>query len=318
MGHMNPVEFTAARDMEDLYRLLAGAGMGPGWNKPEPSLWPAPRGTMLPAHWPYALAKPALDAAGRYVSTELAERRNLVLFNPAPGNAYATTRTMVSAYQMVLPGETARSHRHSPNALRLVVDARPGACTIVDGERIPMLPGDVLLTPNWSWHGHRNDSAERAYWIDFLDVPMVHFLEPMFFESFPEGIEQAGADAAASPMRFAFDAIRRGLDAQSPAEPGRRELVLGPAQLDTMALIVWRLDPGARCTVRRSTASSIFAVIDGGGRSRIGDKAFEWRHGDVFVAPAWSRHECEATEPSHLLRVSDEPVLRKLGWLRQD
>ena len=121
-----------------------------------------------------------------------AERRNLILFNPVPGNTYSTTRTMIAAYQMVMPGETARSHRHTPNALRLVLDARPRAYAVVDGKQIPMLPGDVILTPSWCWHGFQNESDSCVYGIDFLDAPLVHFLEPMFFEPYPAGVEKTG------------------------------------------------------------------------------------------------------------------------------
>ena len=92
--------------------------------------------------------------------------------NPA-GGSYATSRTIVAAYQMIMPGEKARSHRHTPNALRLIIDAEPGAYTIVNGERLSMMPGDVVLTPNWCWHGHGNDSRACAYWLDVLDVPLV-------------------------------------------------------------------------------------------------------------------------------------------------
>jgi len=317
MGHMNAAEFAAARNMEELYALLAVAGMGPGWNKPEPSLWPSPKSAFVPAHWPYSAAKPALDAAGRFVSTELAERRNLILFNPVPGNTYGTARTMICAYQMVMPGETARSHRHTPNALRLVVDASPRAYTVVDGKKLPMLPGDVLLTPNWSWHGHRNESPDCAYWIDFLDAPLVHFLEPMFFESFPGGAEQADQVDEKSPMRFPISEICARLEAQDESRPGERELQLGPPHIETMALTVTRLAAGAASAAGRSTANSIFAVIDGHGRSSIDDREFEWRRGDVFVVPAWRRHRCRALERSFLLRVTDEPLMRKLNWLRQ-
>jgi gentisate 1,2-dioxygenase len=303
--------------MEELYALLGAAGMGPGWNKPEPSLWPSPKPAFVPAHWPYALAKPALDAAGKFVSTELAERRNLILFNPAPGNTYATARTMISAYQMVMPGETARSHRHTPNALRLVMDASPRAYTVVDGRKIPMLPGDVLLTPNGCWHGHQNESGERAYWIDFLDAPLVHFLEPMFFEPFPGGAEKTDAVDERSPMRFPFAAIQRRLDDQPDSRPGEREVQLGPPYLDTMALHVTRLQAGSGATAKRSTANSIFAVIEGHGKSTIDERELEWRRGDVFVVPAWRTHAYRALEPSYLLRVTDEPLMRKLGWLRQ-
>ena len=67
--------FAPVSSMEALYSLLRDAGLGAGWNKPTPSLYPAPRRAFVPAHWSYAIAKPALDAAGRFVSTELAERR---------------------------------------------------------------------------------------------------------------------------------------------------------------------------------------------------------------------------------------------------
>jgi gentisate 1,2-dioxygenase len=319
MGNMSAAGFAQARNMEELYALLDASGMGPGWNKPEPSLWPAPTPAFLPAHWSYALAKPALDAAGRFVSTELAERRNLILFNPIPGNTYATARTLISAYQMVLPGETARSHRHTPNALRLVLDTPERAYTVVDAKKIPMLAGDVLLTPNGSWHGHRNEGEASAYWIDFLDAPLVHFLEPMFFEPFPGGAEVSDqAIDARSPMRFPIAKTRERLQAQPESHTGVRELRLGPPHLDTMALDVVQLDADAVTAAQRTTANAVYAVIEGHGVASIDAREFEWRRGDVLVAPAWRTHTWRALECSLLLRVSDEPVLRKLGWLREE
>ena len=90
---------------------------GRGLGQAAPSLWAEPKKSFQPFVWSYAQAKGALDAAGRLINTELAERRNLILQNPAEG--YATSRTIVAAYQMIMPGEKARSHRHTPNALRL-------------------------------------------------------------------------------------------------------------------------------------------------------------------------------------------------------
>jgi gentisate 1,2-dioxygenase len=184
--------------LEELYGKLDKVGMGPGWNKPTPSLWPAPRKTFVPAHWRYELARGALDAAGRLINTALAERRKLILFNPADGNTYGTVRTLVAAYQMIMPGEWARVHRHTPNALRLILDAEPGTYTEVDGVNIAMAPGDVLLTPNWSTHGHGNRSKTCAYWLDFLDAPLVQLLEPMFFEVAEDARDEA---TAAEPVR---------------------------------------------------------------------------------------------------------------------
>jgi gentisate 1,2-dioxygenase len=303
----------AAPDETTLYSLLDQAGIGPGWNKPEPSIWLFPKKNFVPAHWSYSVARAAISAAGRFVSTELAERRNLILYNPVPGNAYGTARTLVAAYQMVKSHETARSHRHTPNALRLVIEAAVGSYTVVDGVKIPMAPGDVLLTPNGMWHGHSNESDSQSIWIDFLDVPLVHMLEPMFFEHLDTGVEQTDRVDPHSPMRFAFEDTMRKLDSGSDSI-----LNLGPPFLDTIGLEVWRLQGGSTVRPRRSTANSVFAVINGQGTSRIDESVFHWKHGDVFVAPAWRKIEHSAAEQSHLLRVTDERLLRSLNWLREE
>ena len=85
-----------------------------------------------------------MQEASQFVGIDVAERRNLIMVNPAPGNTYATTRNIVASYQMIQPGETARSHRHTPAALRLVLDAGDDVYTVVDGKRADMTPGDVV------------------------------------------------------------------------------------------------------------------------------------------------------------------------------
>ncbi len=322
MGTTDPAEFAATTSLDDLHRALERFGVDPGWAKREPSLWPSPRQGFKPAHWSYTSGRAALEAASRFVSTEFAERRNLILFNPVQGNRYATSRTLISAYQMVLAGETARSHRHTPNALRLVMDAGPDTFTIVEGHRLPMVAGDVLLTPNWHWHGHANEGPQNAFWIDFLDVPMMHFIDGgMFFERHPEGIESAAPIEHDASMRFARADWMAALDAASDDHPGERRVTLGPPCLDTIGLQMMRLDPptqSAPVVHARTTASIIYAVADGSGETLIGDERFAWARGDVFVVPAWWPHAHGAHERSHLLRVTDEPFLERLHWLRSE
>ena len=297
--------------LEELYSLLAPMNVGPGWNKPAPSLWDEPRKTFAPAHWRYDQAKAALDAAGRLINTELAERRNLILFNPVPGNNYATTRTLLAAYQMILPREKARSHRHTPNALRLVVDAEPGAYTIVNGIKLFMAPGDVMLTPNWHWHGHGNESDTPAYWIDFLDTPLIHALEPMFFEPHPQVYEPVAQIASASPMRFSWEeTLRRLADAT--------EIELGNPAMTTIGLYMMRLTAEIPTKTSRTTANNIYAVAKGSGTSFIDGETFQWLRGDVIAVPAWRPHSHRASEDAILLRVSDEPLLKKLDLLREE
>jgi gentisate 1,2-dioxygenase len=314
-----PDRLAAAASLPELYALLEPLSVGPGWAKPTPSLWPSPQQTFRPAHWDYARAKAALDAAGHLVDTKLAERRNLILANPVEGNTYATARTLVAAYQMILPGEQARSHRHTPNALRLIVDAEPGTYTVVDGERLPMLPGDVLLTPNWRWHGHGNDGSAPAYWIDVLDAPLVQLLEPMFLEHHPEVYEPVRATAEASPMWFPWAETQRRLEAAAPtpAGPWGTAVALGDPAMETVGLAMMRLSPGIATAAHRTTANNIFAVVQGEGESNVDGERIDWRRGDVFVVPAWRPQSHAARDGAVLLRITDEPAMAKLGFLRE-
>jgi gentisate 1,2-dioxygenase len=318
-------ELAQSGSLEELYGKLDKVGLGAGWNKATPSLWPSPRKTMRPAHWTYEQARGALDAAGRLINTELAERRNLILFNPAEGNSYGTLRTIVAAYQMLMPGEWARAHRHTPNALRLILDAEPGTYTVVDGATIAMAPGDVVLTPNWSSHGHGNHGKSNAYWLDFLDVPLVQLIEPMFFAPDEEEEEEEGqaadekqppAPTTDSPFVFTLtDTLRR--LAEAPPEPAfGKSVELGSPALDTIALHMMELAPGVRTAEHQTTANNIYAAVRGAGVTTVDGERFAWNRGDVVAAPAWRPHCHEAADGALLLRVTDEPVLRKLGFYR--
>jgi len=323
---LTPEQLASTATLDDLYPKLSEMGVCPGWNKPTTSLWPAPKKSFQPVHWSFSQAQGALDSAGRLIRTELAERRNLILFNPIEGNPYATTRTIVSAYQMIMPGERAPSHRHVPNALRLIVDAGEGAYTIVDGKKLPMLSGDVVLTPNWCWHGHGNQGRSPAYWIDFLDVPLVQILEPMFFERHPnefevEDDETQTGKTAPSDADLAFP--RQETEAKlsrASAEPSGRfgvQIELGHPDLDTISLWMIRLAPGTKTAPYRTTANNIYAVVRGRGATIIDGRSFAWERGDVIAVPTWYQHHHEADQDSVLFRVTDEPVMFKLGYLRE-
>ena len=173
-------------DLDALYAQAARVGLTPGWvPRPKPILWSQPKSEYVPAHWRWQDAKTGLDAAGRLIDVSLAERRNLVMRNPVPVANFETTRTLVCAYQMILPGEQAPSHRHASHALRVIIDGK-GSFSTVNGEKMPMETGDVVLTPGWCWHGHGHDGDQPAYWFDGLDVPLTQLLEPMFYQEHPD------------------------------------------------------------------------------------------------------------------------------------
>ncbi len=308
----------SAKNLDDLYKVFDVSRYTAGWHKKRPSLWREPKSEFRPMHWRYAEAVVALDRAGEWIGTDLAERRNLLMFNPVGDNDYATLRTLVAAYQMIKPGEYARGHRHSPNALRLVLDAEPGLFTVVDGVKLPMRSGDVLLTPTWCWHSHYNEGRSKAYWIDVLDVPLVHLLESMFYEEYPGGLQPVTSEPAECPFWFPLHWVEAEI-AKCPAGNGgfRRMVLPSQAQFPTMELSYLQLPGGASTGSERTTANRIFAVTRGRGVSMVGDMKAEWERGDVFVVPIWTPFEIRASEDAMIFQVSDEPVQQALRLFRR-
>ena len=304
--------------LESLYEAAGGVNFTPGWvPRKKPILWSEPRPEFMPAHWSYEDAKAGLDAAGRLIDVALAERRNLVMRNPTPSAGFETSRTLVCAYQMILPGEHAPSHRHSSHALRVIIDGK-GSYSIVDGEKTPMETGDVVLTPGWCWHGHGHDGDVPAYWFDGLDVPLTHLLEPMFFQEHPQKHQNVEHVVQTSPYRFKRDDITRRLDAAT-ADPdgfhGPRVTLEAPT-MPPMGLVMERLPSGTRTKRYRTTANTIFHVVEGVGESAVGDKRFVWQRGDTFVAPGWNPISHYATSDAQVFALSDEPLLRFSNYYR--
>jgi gentisate 1,2-dioxygenase len=299
-----PSERADIGSLDELDHRLRQIGMTAGWNRPPRQ---NPEAAFRPHHWRYAQAKAALDAAGALISTEVAERRNLILVNPAAEHTRAAARTMMAAYQMVMPGERTRAHRHTPSALRLVLDAEPGAYTIVDGEMIPMLAGDVVLTPNWCWHSHVNEGLRCAYWLDFLDVPLVHLLDLRSFEEHPRDLAERPVLSPASPMRFAWHDTEQRLTEQAG------EIELGKPALETMALFMRRLPAGASIACDATAFHNLHAVVCGHGITEVGGEQFAWGRGDVLVIPAHHAWTCHAIDDAILFRVTDAPAMQKLG-----
>jgi gentisate 1,2-dioxygenase len=305
--------------IESLHDDLARSRFVPGWHRPgNPPLWNGPRTPFEPVAWSYRAARAALDRAGELIGMEFAERRNLIMTNPAAGNRYPTVRTQVLAYQMLRPGERARTHRHSPHAGRLVIDTDEGAYTVVDGVKLTLRPGDVLLTPGWHWHGHAHAGEQPAYWLDFLDAPLVQLLDPMFFEAYPGDWQEPTAATRTSPFLFTWEDSVRLLDATAPSPSGYfgRRIELGSPALPTIGLHMHRLTPGVSTRPLRTTANYQYCVVEGEGTSTIDGTQVAWSRGDVVVAPCWSERTHRSADGATLLEITDEPLQRYCGYLR--
>jgi gentisate 1,2-dioxygenase len=300
---------TMKQDESPYYANLRDLNLSPGWARPEPSMWAAPQPKFKPAVWRFAQARQALDASHNLVPADQTERRNLIMVNPIEGNSYATTRHLVAAYQCVMPGDRARTHRHSAAALRLVLHGTTGVYTIVNGTRIDMLPGEVLLTPSWCWHGHANETGETGYWIDFLDIPFIQLTEAMFFEPYPQGGLEEITSTGPTPMRIpAREALGPGADAKT--------VEIGKGVMPTIALNLIRQPKGGRVEMPKSTTNIIYAVVLG--KARFIAEGFDETAavGDVVAMPSWHAHTIEAPETTVVFKVSDDPIFEKLGLAR--
>ena len=142
------------------------------------------RPTVQPFLWRYLDYRDLLYRAADLVPMELAERRVFVFSNPGI-DKHSATSSLYANLQIIKPGEIAPSHRHSPSALRLVIEGQ-GAYTAVNGEKSYMDPGDFVTTPSWTWHDHGNEGDAPMVWLDGLDVPFVQSLDANFYEQYPD------------------------------------------------------------------------------------------------------------------------------------
>ena len=68
----------------------------------------------------------------------------------------------------------------------------------------------------------------------------------------------------------------------------------------------------------RSTDSTIYNVVEGHGRSRIGAETFSWGPRDVFVVPSWQAVSHDTGEGAVLFSASDRAVQKALGLWREE
>lgn len=330
----------------EFYRRIAACNLKPLWEVLRGQLTTEPKPPEVAVLWHYQDVRPFLLEAASLISVAEADRRVLVLENPAlPGQTRAT-QSLYAGLQIIMPGEVAPCHRHTPTALRLMIEG-DGAYTAVDGERTSMKPGDFVITRSWSWHDHGNEGNDPAVWLDGLDVPLVGFLNATFFQDYgeaahpltrPDSYSQArygsgilpidhGATPASTPLlNYPYAKTREALDALARAgesDPchGVKSRYVNPLTGDyavpTMGAFAQLLPTGFRGLPHRSTDSAIYHVIDGSGRTTVGGQLLEWRDHDVFVVPSWTWHHHEAEVESVLFSYSDRPVQQKLGLWRE-
>src|ERR1700680_1316517 len=174
---------------EEYYQRIAKHHMTPLWKVMKSVVTKEPVTRCAPVIWHFDDIKRLVMESGGLITAEEAERRVLILENPAmPGESRATN-TLFAGVQMILPGEVAPAHRHVSSAIRFVLDGQ-GAYTAVEGEKAYMAPGDFVITANWAPHDHGNPSEKPMLWLDVLDFPAVNFYEASFADYSDEGMQK--------------------------------------------------------------------------------------------------------------------------------
>lgn len=318
-------------------------------------LWPSLRAVLPPqrpqpktraTHWPYRSLRPLLLQAGELTPIEKAERRVLVLANPGHGlEKMQASAAMYLGMQLLLPGEWAPSHRHTPNAVRMVVEGE-GAWTNVDGEKCVMRRGDLILTPTGLWHEHGHDGSEPVVWLDVLDLPLVYYLEASYHINGtrqtvkPEHGERAYArggllptpvfqrSAKAYPMlRYPWDETRAALQELAADQPDLEAVQLSYSNPETggdaqniLGFYALMLRPGQALVLPVRSPAMVFHLIEGNAEVQAEAQRFTLAEADTACVPGYSAvslRNGSADAPAFVFIADETPLHRKLGVFEQ-
>ena len=294
-------------------------------------------GGPAPNHWQWKRIRPLIDDAMKVASPAAVERRVLTLTDQDADGG--TTTNLVTALQILLPGEKARPHRHTMNALRFVIEGN-GASTIVDGKDCPMEEGDLVITPGWTWHEHVHRGSAPIIWLDALDAPLHRYLGTDAFEpgpvhdlpnmpddaafAFPNIVPELGDKLPQfSPVfRYPWAAAREAVRAAPKWKDGSRRVryinpITGGSTMPLMDCYLTQIDRGTETIRFRTTSNAMCLVCAGHGTSRVGEELVSWDAHDVFSLPHgnWITHQ--ANETATLFVVTDRDALRRLDLLKE-
>lgn len=328
----------------DYYQGLVGRNTLP--------LWPALRAVLpygkpnrrtKPILWRYADVRPDLIRAGELTPIERAERRVIVLCNPGLGieNMQATP-TIYIGLQLILPGETAPNHRHTPSAVRFAIEGS-GGYTVVRGEKLPMEKGDLILTPPGLWHEHGHEGTGPVIWLDALDLPMIYAMEASYAIEGPRQLTGDAPDASQThyrragllpyaslaqarraeypQIRYPWCDVREALGALAAVTPRGEAVQLayvnpetGRSCVPTLGFSAQLLRAGHDCSPRRRSASGVIHVVEGQGESLIDGVALAWSQGDTVAVPTHAQvtHRAQGKD-AYLFHIDDAPMQRALG-----
>ncbi len=314
-------------------------------------LWPSLRSVLPPrkpiphtraTHWRYEALRPLLLQAGELTPIEKAERRVLVLANPGHGlEKMQASSSIYLGMQLLLPGEVAPAHRHTPNAVRMIVEGH-SAYTTVDGEQCEMQRGDLILTPTGLWHEHGHKGSDPVIWLDVLDLPLMYYLEASYVTegALQQVVAQPGERAylrggvVPSPMfrrserrypmlRYPWAEVRAALEALCAADPSIDAVQVayvnpetgGDAQ-NVLGYSALMLRPGETLKLPVRSPAAVFHLIEGAADADIGGQRFTLKEADTCCSPGYTEvtlTNAAPLAPAFVFIADETPLHKKLG-----
>ena len=342
----NPTYVHSARG--EFYQRLRPENLAPLWEVLAALVTPTPRTPAVAAAWSFDRIRPMLMEAGELITAAEAERRVLILENPAIPGQSRITQTLYAGLQLILPGEVAPAHRHAQNALRFIMDG-DGAFTALDGERAYMHRHDLILTPGLLWHDHGNETEQPMIWLDGLDIPLIQMLDGSFVEhredrgawptTRPAGdarlrwgrnlrpVRHDRKPGQANPLfiypfiewRETLEALRRSEDPH-PHDAYLMEFINpidGGPVMATMSAFARLVPAGFVTKPARATDGMIHVVVEGSGSMKIDGVDFRLTPGAIVVTPSWSERVIDASADLVLFSYSDRAAQQKLSIWRE-
>jgi len=314
-------------------------------------LWPSLRSVLppkiptrqtQPTHWPYKTLKPLLLKAGELTPIEKAERRVLVLANPGHGlEKMQASAAMYLGMQLLMPDEWAPSHRHTPNAVRMIVEGE-GAYTTVDGEKCPMSRGDLILTPTGLWHEHGHDGTDPVIWLDVLDLPLVYYMEASYHVNGDRQDVHVGrgdkqyahgglvpthvferSHKAYPMLRYPWTEAKAALQTLATDNPGLEQVQVTYTNPETgsdaeniLGFYALMLRPGQSLRLPARSPAQVFHVIEGEVQADIVGSHFHLVEADTCCAPGYEAvtlTNLQTDQPTFVFIADESPLHRKLG-----
>lgn len=345
-GFVETVDREAEATRTPFYDRAAIENLAPLWRVLGGLVTPEPKATAVPAHFPYQTVRPFLMEACDLIGTAEAERRVLVLENPGLRGQSRITQSLFCGLQIILPGEIAPAHRHTASALRFIVEGSD-AYSAIAGEKTMMEVGDFVITPSMTWHDHGNESDRPMVWIDGLDMHMVNLFSASFRDNYPGATHPTMRPQGGTMAEVGYNMIPEGYEHRSQTSPifnypysrtrdaldrlaafrepdachGFRMNYINPlnasSAMPTITTAMRLLPKGFVSLPYRSTAGTVFNVVEGRGAVRIGADVFVVEPKDIFVVPSWSSVVFEANDDMVLFSYSDQIAQQKLDYFME-